>query len=73
MSNRYATYDEYGLRHLPRHLVRSERWEDLAGKLSDFDFIESKIEALSVFHLQEDYRLYRTRNDDGKFFLSLHL
>jgi hypothetical protein len=55
-SSRYAAYDEYGLRHLPRHLIRAGRWKDLTEKLTDFDFLESKCRALSVYELEADYR-----------------
>ena len=49
MENRYAVYDEYGLRHLPGHLVRAGRWQDLGEKLTDLGFLESKSVAIGVF------------------------
>jgi hypothetical protein len=55
-SNRYAAYDEYGLRYLPRHLTRSGRWKDLVDKLTDFDFLEVKCRVISVYELEEDYQ-----------------
>lgn len=57
MNNRYVSYDKYGLLHLPRHLVHSRRWQDLADKLTDFDFIEAKCVSGMIYNLQADYDL----------------
>ncbi len=55
MSNRYASYDEYGLCHLPRHLLRGGRWRKLE-ILTDFDFIEAKVSRLKTpIPLIQDY------------------
>lgn len=55
MSNRYASWDEYGLRHAPRHLLSGERRQKLEGLLTDFDFIETKCTAGLLFDLLSNY------------------
>ncbi|MEG4092890.1 WD40 repeat domain-containing protein [Microcoleus sp. Pol12B4] len=45
------------LETLPRHLVESAAWERLYQLLTDFDFIEAKLEELGVQTLIEDYDL----------------
>jgi WD40 repeat protein len=45
----------YALRHLPRHLSETGRWEDLETLLSDLGFLETKAEAGLVFDLAEDF------------------
>jgi hypothetical protein len=54
MSNRYALWDEYGLRHSPRHLLRGKRWQELGKLLTDFEFIEAKCAAGMTYDLVQD-------------------
>ncbi len=44
----------YALRHLPAHLIESNRREDLTALLRDLPFLEAKAEAGSVFDLAMD-------------------
>jgi hypothetical protein len=55
-NSRYASFDEYGLRHLPCHLIRSERLRDLVEKLTNFDFLEAKCQRASVYEMLADYQ-----------------
>ncbi len=55
MSNRYASYDEYGFRYLPRHLVSSGRDEKLRGMLFEFDWLQAKLDAIDANALIVDY------------------
>lgn len=57
MSNRYTSYDEYGLRHLPRHLARSGRVGTLREMLFEFDWLQAKLDATDVNALIADYDL----------------
>lgn len=57
MSNRYASFDEYGFRHLPQHLAHSERVEQLRGMLFDFDWLHAKLATTDVNALIADYDL----------------
>jgi WD40 repeat protein len=50
---RYA--DPYGLKYLVAHLRRSRDWAGLSSVLTDFDFMEAKCRALSVYDLEADY------------------
>jgi hypothetical protein len=55
---RLAVLDEgYGLRHLAAHLAAAEDWDALYALLTDFDFLEARRRATSVFDLEADYRL----------------
>ena len=47
----------YTLETLPRHLVESAEWARLYQLLTDFDFIEAKLDELGVQALIEDYDL----------------
>ncbi|MEG4530673.1 WD40 repeat domain-containing protein, partial [Microcoleus sp. D2_18a_D3] len=49
----------YALETLPGHLVESVQGERLHQLLTDFDFIEAKLEAVGVQALIEDYDLAR--------------
>src|SRR6476661_10183215 len=49
----------YALETLPRHLAESFQGERLHHLLTDFDFIEAKLDALGVQPLIEDYDLAR--------------
>jgi WD40 repeat protein len=53
-SNGYAAYDEYGFRHLPRHLARSRRAETLRQLLFDFDWLVAKLDATDANALAAD-------------------
>ncbi len=56
MSNLYASFDEYGLRHIPHHLLRGEKWQELERMLIDFGFIETKVTRLKdSISLIQDY------------------
>ncbi len=52
---------DYALRHLPRHLIESERWDELIGDeenpglLCDLRFIEAKCAAGMGYELASDY------------------
>jgi hypothetical protein len=47
----------YGLRHLVAHLAMAGKWDALYALLTDFDFLEARCRATSVFDLEADYRL----------------
>lgn len=47
--------DEYGLRHLPRHLLRAKRWDDLARISLDLVYLDAKTRRLGTISLLEDY------------------
>ncbi len=52
-----ATLDGgYGLRHLVTHLVAARTWDALFTLLTDFDFLEARCRATTVFDLEADYR-----------------
>jgi len=53
-SNQYTGYDEYGFRHLPRHLARSRRAETLRQLLFDFGWLEAKLNATDANALVAD-------------------
>ena len=55
MPNPYHTYDAYGLRHLPAHLIASQQWDLLAEVLTDLRFIEAKCAAGMTYDLIADY------------------
>lgn len=55
MINRYASYDSYGLRHLPSHLIRSRRWKSLENTLTDFDFLHIKVKMIGPRQLVSDF------------------
>ena len=61
MSNRFASCDEYGLRHLPRHLLHGERWRKIEQLLTDFDFLEVKCSKGMVYDLLQDFALAKER------------
>ena len=55
---RLAALDEgYGLRHLIAHLAAARDWDTIYARLTDFDFLEARCRATSVFDLEADYRL----------------
>ena len=55
---RLATLDGgYGLRHLATHLAAAGNWDALYALLTDFDFLEARCQATTVFELEADYRL----------------
>jgi WD40 repeat protein len=47
----------YGMRHLASHLAMAGAWDALYALLTDFDFLEARCRATSVFDLEADYRL----------------
>ena len=47
----------YGLRQLVAHLAMAGEWDALYALLTDFDFLEARCRATSVFDLVADYRL----------------
>jgi WD40 repeat protein len=54
---RLATLDGgYGLRHLATHLAIARNWDGLFTLLTDFNFLEARCRATSVFDLEADYR-----------------
>lgn len=55
MKNRYKEFDEYGLRHLPTHLLNLERWDKLEDTLCDLYFIEAKCASGMTYELIADY------------------
>ena len=58
--NRYANYDEYGFRNLPRHLAASrnlEKLQILRQMLLDFDWLSAKLDATDINALLDDYDL----------------
>ncbi len=46
----------YGLRHLVTHLAIAGNWKALYDLLTDFDFLEARCRATTVFDLEADYR-----------------
>ncbi len=56
-NNQFRAYDAYGFRHFPRHLARSGRADILQQMLLDFDWLCSKLDAVDVNGLLEDYEL----------------
>ena len=50
-------FDEYGLRHLPRHLTKVERWYELSSLLRRADFLDAKSSMGDIYSLLEDYLL----------------
>ncbi len=54
MSNRFASFDRYGLRHLLDHLLPSKRWQTIEEVLTDLDFIEANCIAGMVHDLLQD-------------------
>ncbi|MGZ4891121.1 MAG: WD40 repeat domain-containing protein [Halobacteriota archaeon] len=61
MGNPYATFDHYGLRHFPAHLVDIEKWDTLEKILTDLYFVEAKCAAGMTYDLLRDYALVRER------------
>jgi WD40 repeat protein len=57
MSNPYADFDDYGLRHIAAHLIDIEQWGFVTEFLTDLKFIEAKCTAGMVYDLQVDFRL----------------
>ncbi len=47
--------DGYALRHLPGHLIETERWDDLATVLTDLFYLETRAEAGYIFALAADF------------------
>lgn len=45
----------YMVNHLPSHLIKSERWNDLQTILTDLNFIEAKSEVPMLYDLIRDY------------------
>jgi WD40 repeat protein len=50
-----AHMDDYALRHLPGHLLDTERWDDLAAVLTDLSYLEAKADAGLVFAVAADF------------------
>jgi WD40 repeat protein len=55
MSNPYKDFDEYGLRHMPKHLIDLEQWDTLETFLTDLYFIEAKCTANMTYELIANY------------------
>ncbi|MFO7852001.1 MAG: TIR domain-containing protein [Bacteroidota bacterium] len=51
----WGDYDLYLLKHLPNHLIESQRYNELADLLLDFDFIIQKCRHNMVYDLIKDY------------------
>jgi WD40 repeat protein len=50
--NNYAR----GLSELPYHLIKGKRWDDVIQILTDFDFLQTKVETLGHQKLIDDYK-----------------
>lgn len=57
MNSRYVSFDEYGFRHLPNHLIHAGRDQKLREILFEFDWLEAKLEATDITALVGDYEL----------------
>jgi WD40 repeat protein len=55
MENKYKKFDDYGLRHLPAHLIESYCWDDITEVLCDLQFVEAKSAANMAYDLVADY------------------
>jgi hypothetical protein len=66
MHNRYAAFDEYGVRHFPKHLARKGRDQFLENLLFDFDWLKLKLDIVDPTVLIADYDLL-PRNPDMRF------
>jgi WD40 repeat protein len=53
--------DSYGLAYLVAHLIRAGNWEGLTAVLTDFDFLDARCRATSVYDLHDDYRMALVR------------
>ena len=58
MSTPYQNFDEYGLRYYPTHLADLDDGESLVEVLTDFDFLQTKLNSLDISALIADYDLY---------------
>ena len=58
MSNPFQNFDEYGLRYYPTHLAELEDEESLLEVLTDFDFLQTKLNIFDITVLIADYNLY---------------
>jgi Leucine-rich repeat (LRR) protein/WD40 repeat protein len=54
MSGCFAKYDEYGLRHIPTHYARRERFEELRVLLFDYEWLQSKLDVTDPYALIVD-------------------
>ncbi len=64
MHDTFGLFDSYGLRHLPTHLVRAQRWDALEHILTDLGFIEAKCAATMAYDLVRDYTLAQEESKD---------
>ncbi len=55
MNTRYASYNDYGFRHLPGHLANSELFKTLREILFEFDWLYAKLETIDIHALIADY------------------
>ena len=55
MNNPFDKFDNYGIKHLPTHLIHSELWDDLVNILTNFYFIETKSLHGLTYGLVNDY------------------
>ncbi len=54
VGNPYSQYDQYGIRHVLRHLLSARRWQVSVRLLEEFEFLEEKTSRLGVDELLED-------------------
>ncbi len=62
MNDRYAFYDDYGLRYLAEHLISVGDWDTLTKLLREPSFIKAKCDAGLIYDLLAEYyaALYKT-------------
>ncbi|HWQ11222.1 MAG TPA: zinc-ribbon domain-containing protein [Roseiflexaceae bacterium] len=53
---RWTACDEYGLRHLPEHMLGANSWDELVELLTSFDFLEAKAGQLGADTVLADLR-----------------
>ena len=58
MKNPYKNFDEYGLQHVPEHLIASELWNQYEQVMTDFQFLQIKTSRLGPQTLLQDYDLH---------------
>jgi WD40 repeat protein len=61
MAENFDSMDKYGLRHLPRHLLRVDRWDDLARVSRALNYLNIKAKCLGIHSLLEDYAVLRAQ------------
>jgi hypothetical protein len=61
----WSACDTYGLAHLPEHLLKAGRKEDLNNLLFDYVWLQVKLDRLGIQALLEDFRLSQLSADDA--------